>query len=64
MVKLVSPRAEGRRLIALGAALAGVRLVLLLTWHGSLLYLVLAEAVLLVSAALLRRPKRMLAGSS
>jgi dolichyl-diphosphooligosaccharide--protein glycosyltransferase len=63
VVKLVSPRAEGRRLIALGAALAGVRLVLLLTWHGSLLYLVLAEAVLLVSAALLRRPALFVAQS-
>lgn len=51
-VKLLAPGASAARLRRLALALALVRATLLLTWHGSLLYLAIAEAALLLSGAL------------
>ncbi len=47
---LVDPAAGERRLRRLAVGLWLARLGLLLTWHGSLLYLALAEGVLLLAA--------------
>jgi len=51
-VKLLATDTSAARLRWLALALALVRATLLLTWHGSLLYLAIAELGLLLSAAL------------
>jgi len=55
--------ARGRRLVRLAAGLALVRLALLLSWSGCLLYVVLADGSLLL-AALLRRRRDLLAAQA
>jgi len=50
-----SPGWVSARLARLAIGLAVVRAALLLTWHGSLLYIGIAEALLLLSAALTGR---------
>jgi dolichyl-diphosphooligosaccharide--protein glycosyltransferase len=53
--KLLADAPSTARLRALAFALAVVRAALLWTWHGSLLYLAVAEASLLLAAALTGR---------
>ncbi len=48
---LVDPEASRRRIFGLATAFTAARIALLLTWHGSLLYLAFTETVLLVWAA-------------
>lgn len=51
---LVAPGERSRRrarMLALGVGLTLVRVALLFTWHGSLLYLALADGILLVACA-------------
>jgi dolichyl-diphosphooligosaccharide--protein glycosyltransferase len=50
-VALADPGASRARLVRLAVGYAALRLALLLTWHGSLLYLALAEASLLLTFA-------------
>ena len=50
-VQLVRPDDDARRIAGLSIALGIVRAALLMTWHGSLLYIALAESTLVVAAA-------------
>ncbi len=52
---------ESRRLWAIQGVLTALRVAMLLTWHGSLLYVVLADGLALVIAADDGRGKRLLA---
>lgn len=52
---MAGSRARGRRLALVGVGLALVRLALLLSWSGALLYVALADGSLLLAALLGRR---------
>jgi dolichyl-diphosphooligosaccharide--protein glycosyltransferase len=52
----VQRNTKGKQLLTAGGALAAVRAALLLTWSGSLLYLAVGEAVLLLLGLLAARP--------
>jgi hypothetical protein len=52
---MAGSRARGRRLVLVGVGLALVRLALLLSWSGALLYVALADGSLLLVALLGRR---------
>jgi len=54
-IGLVKPEVDARRQLAYALGLTLSRSALLLTWHGSLLYLALAEATIFTAAALGRR---------
>lgn len=56
MLALVDPTASRRRMICLALLLFVVRSAMLLTWHGSLLYLAPAEGLLLLAGIVTGRP--------
>jgi len=55
LLSLVDPEATRRRMIGLAVLLFAVRTAMLLTWHGSLLYLAPAEGLLLLAGVVTGR---------
>jgi|AP95_1055475.scaffolds.fasta_scaffold02968_2 asparagine N-glycosylation enzyme membrane subunit Stt3 len=62
--RLLDPACTGRRLVWTAAGLAAVRVALMLTWHGSALYLPIGEAALILAFCATHRRDALLADAA